>query len=90
MKKIIFAMILFLFLSTSILSQTTIQFDKFFIDKTMRMDYYHTGIKGHETISLDAVYEEPPCKFYEKQPINYQQTKIEECVYIKSYTTKTL
>ena len=33
-------------------------FDKFFIDKTMRIDYYHTGTKGTETISLDRIYEE--------------------------------
>ncbi len=33
-------------------------FDRFFIDKTMRVDYFHTGTKGTETISLDQVYEE--------------------------------
>ena len=29
-----------------------------FIPKTMRVDYFHTGTKGTETLSLDAVYEE--------------------------------
>ena len=33
-------------------------FDRFFTDKTLRMDYYHTGTKGQETFSLDKVYEE--------------------------------
>ena len=33
-------------------------FDRFFLDKTMRVDYYHTGSKGTELISLDQVYEE--------------------------------
>jgi hypothetical protein len=33
-------------------------FDKCFLDKTMRVDYYHTGTKGLETISLDKVCEE--------------------------------
>ena len=33
-------------------------FDEYFIDKTMRVDYYHTGTKSSEIISLDKVYEE--------------------------------
>jgi len=33
-------------------------FDRYFNDITMRVDYYHTGTKGSETISLDRVYEE--------------------------------
>ena len=33
-------------------------FDKFFTDRTMRVDYFHTGTKGVETISLDRIYEE--------------------------------
>ncbi len=34
------------------------QFDSFFTSRTMRVDYYHTGTKGKETIALDEVYEE--------------------------------
>ena len=30
-------------------------FDRFFLDKTMRIDYYHTGAKGTELFALDAV-----------------------------------
>jgi hypothetical protein len=33
-------------------------FNLHFVDKTMRVDYCHTGTKGQETISLDKVYEE--------------------------------
>jgi hypothetical protein len=33
-------------------------FDDYFIDKTMRIDYYHTGTKGTESISLDKVFTE--------------------------------
>ncbi len=33
-------------------------FERFFSDKTLRVDYYHTGTKGIETLSLDKVYEE--------------------------------
>lgn len=36
----------------------TADFSRMFVDKTLRVDYYHTGTKGSETISLDKVYEE--------------------------------
>ncbi len=52
MKKIT---LLLLLLPTLLLAQT---FDRFFTDKTLRMDYYHAGTKGQETFSLDKVYEE--------------------------------
>jgi len=45
------------FLLTSVSAQT---FEKYFHDKTMRIDLYHTGTKGTETISLDKVYAEGP------------------------------
>jgi hypothetical protein len=33
-------------------------YDKFFTDKTMRVDYYHTGTKGEDRITIDQVYRE--------------------------------
>jgi hypothetical protein len=39
-------------------SQVKSSFSRYFIDETMRVDYYHTGTKGQETIGLDKVYEE--------------------------------
>jgi hypothetical protein len=33
-------------------------FDQFFTNTTMRVDYYHTGTKGIETISLDRVLDD--------------------------------
>jgi len=33
-------------------------FDKYFTNSTMRVDYYHIGTKGQEQITLDKVYEE--------------------------------
>jgi len=35
-------------------------YGKFFTDRTMRVDYYHTGVKGEEKFSLDRVYQEGP------------------------------
>lgn len=48
---------LVLLLCTNARSQS---FDRYFVDKTMRVDLYHTGTKGAETVSLDRVYEEGP------------------------------
>ena len=33
-------------------------FNQFFLDKTMRVDYYHTGTKGTEIFALDKIYDE--------------------------------
>lgn len=41
------------------ISLADIDFDRFFLEKTMRVDYFHTGIQGKEVISLDQVREEP-------------------------------
>lgn len=60
MKKKMFALISFSF----ILSIGTVHpeekafFNRFFVERTLRVDYYHTGTKGQETISLDKIYEE--------------------------------
>jgi len=64
-KAIFFA--LFILYYATLTGQSAIQFNKFFIDKTMRMDFYHTGKKDVEIISLDVVYEEPACIPLEKQ-----------------------
>ena len=44
-----------LFLTTLVFAQP---FDNYFTSSTMRVDYFHTGTKGQETISLDKIYEE--------------------------------
>ena len=35
------------------------QFDTYFLDKTMRMDYYHSGNHETEHYSFDELIEEP-------------------------------
>ena len=35
-------------------------FSRFFLDRTMRVDYHHFGTKDKEQITLDKVYEEGP------------------------------
>jgi hypothetical protein len=53
MKKIIIAVF---FLSLPIFGQ--IKFNDYFIDRTLRLDFYHTGNKTSETISFDKLIEE--------------------------------
>jgi len=35
-------------------------FDAWFVDQTLRVDYYHTGSAAEETFALDQVYEQGP------------------------------
>jgi hypothetical protein len=48
------SLLLFLVVSTSLSQQNF--YNRFFTDKTMRVDYFHTGTKGSETISLNNIY----------------------------------
>lgn len=54
MKKIL----LFLLISFSFV-YPQIKFDDYFAEKTLRLDFYHTGDKNTETISFDKLIEEP-------------------------------
>jgi len=39
-------------------SQSKVSFDRYFLDKTMRVDYYHVGDSKEEVVSLDRVYQQ--------------------------------
>ncbi len=39
-------------------AQSGPDFDRFFVDKTLRVDYYHTGNSQKELITLDRLYEQ--------------------------------
>ncbi len=56
MKHILSLLIIF-FIFCSSYSQ--ISYDKFFTNKTMRVDYYHHGTKSSESFSIDKIYQEP-------------------------------
>lgn len=38
----------------------SVDFNQFFVDKTLRVDYFHSGTKSTESVSLDQAYEEGP------------------------------
>lgn len=61
MKPVTRVLVVLLLLAIALsprLHSQAVDFDQYFTDKTMRVDYYHTGTKGIETMSLDKVYEE--------------------------------
>jgi len=89
--------ILFLsiFVTTSILAQ--INFDDFFLDKTLRLDYYHTGDKDNDSYSFDELKEEPYWggskvnlidRFnYGKYLFKVIDTTNQELIYSRTYST---
>jgi hypothetical protein len=52
------AFIVALFVPWLLLAGQDVPFDKYFVDKTMRVDYFHFGNAKEEEISLDRVYEQ--------------------------------
>lgn len=58
MKKNCGILILFLFLLPGVLAQN-IQYNKFFKDKTLRIDYVHSGTDQSQSWAIDELLEEP-------------------------------
>jgi len=56
-----FVLVTFFFLACSLApSAFAARFDDFFADKTMRVDYFHTGNHGEEVIALDSIVSDGP------------------------------
>lgn len=51
--------ILLLFLCTTITVFSQINFDKYFVNKTLRVDYFHRGDSLNDSYSIDELKEEP-------------------------------
>jgi len=89
------ALVLILFISSVVYSQ--ILFDEYYINKTLRIDYYHTGDKINDTYSIDELIEEPywgGSKSNLIEPFNYGKYKImvyddrsNALIFSKSYST---
>ncbi len=56
MKKLILILFLSSFLTSTTFSQAFAAFDKYFIDETMRIDYFHIGNAKEEFITKDQIY----------------------------------
>lgn len=88
-------LLLSLFVTTSILAQ--INFNDYFYDKTLRLDYYHTGDKESNSYSFDELKEEPYWggskvnlidKFnYGKYLFRVIDTTTQQLIYSRTYST---
>lgn len=59
MKKTFFPIILIaLFLPVTLFAESTLKFDDYFADKTMRVDFFMAGDANEQTITLDGVYQQ--------------------------------
>jgi hypothetical protein len=47
-----------IFLPAIILAGQDVPFDKYFVDRTMRIDYFHSGNSREESVTLDRIYEQ--------------------------------
>jgi hypothetical protein len=58
MKRLGVSIFLICVMSLTVCSQTQGNFDRYFVDKTMRIDYFHIGDAKEEMVTLDQVYEQ--------------------------------
>jgi hypothetical protein len=58
MKRAIVFIIIFLFIPGSMCAQSSLNFDDYFVDKTMRLDYFHIGDSKEEWVTVDQVFEQ--------------------------------
>lgn len=56
-KMMLLLTIVVLFFTSS--SSAGIPFERFFLDKTIRVDYFHTGNAATDIFSIDQIYEQP-------------------------------
>src|SRR5258708_36320692 len=56
MRKLLFVTALLLIVTSSFAAS----FDEMFLDKTMRVNYFHTGNHGEEIIAIDSVVSDGP------------------------------
>ena len=53
-----YALLYLLLLPTILLAYGSIPFDQYFVDKTMRIDYFHIGDAKEDIITIDQIYEQ--------------------------------
>jgi hypothetical protein len=58
MKRAFVFIIVILLVSGTIFAQESVKFDNYFVDKTMRIDYFHIGASQEEWITLDQIYQQ--------------------------------
>jgi hypothetical protein len=92
MKYFLFIIFIVIFAGTS-----EAQFSKHFIDKTLRLDYYHCGNSGYEHFFFDELIQEPywagsqtnliDTKGYGTQLLEVRIANTGELIYSRGYCT---
>ncbi len=88
MKKSIPALVILVLLN-SLSAYGSIDFDEYFIDKTMRIDYYQTGDSDELTITIDQIYKQGSWAGNPDKTIQTVENG-SECVKIYSVATNEL
>ena len=57
MIKFVLISVFFISSVSAIFSQNSIDFEEYFFNRTMRIDYYHIGNADEEVITVDRIYE---------------------------------
>jgi hypothetical protein len=58
MRKTLISFFLFFLVPGIFFAQTDVVFDEYFIDKTMRVDYFHVGNSSEEIATIDQIYQQ--------------------------------
>lgn len=58
MRRLFLSVVVIVSILAALFVQASRSFDDYFVDKTMRIDYFHTGNAGEEEITIDQVYEQ--------------------------------
>lgn len=92
-RKIQFLVLLFLTVSLN----ATAQFDRYFLDKTLRLDYFHCGDRSMEEYYFDELLEEPfwggskvnliDTNFYGNYYLNVYDRVSGDLIYSRGYNT---
>jgi hypothetical protein len=58
MNRIFTSFFVFFLTTASLPAQSPLKFDDYFVDRTMRIDYFHIGDSKEEWITIDQIYEQ--------------------------------
>ncbi len=58
MRRVFFSVVIIVLILGALLVQASRKFDDYFVDQTMRIDYFHTGDAKEEWAAIDQIYEQ--------------------------------
>lgn len=87
LARIVSVCCLFLLLAVpATAEETASEFDHWFLDRTLRVDYYHIGNAEEETVTLDRVYDQGP---WAGSTVNLIDTRNNGAFFVKIFDVAT-